>query len=500
MLDMPTLTLTLASLVLFMGACDGRRPAWVIGSGLVAGLAMQTKYTGAIAPAVVLAYAAVYGRMGLGLIAATLAATAFSLWECVLFLLYGHSQFIWSLKYSFPDPWSKLVLAKGLLMTVGGTSVCAALIAMVGLSLPRGLILLSIGLVLVGYALIAFAPVERVVFASFGIAVGVGTLTAFWRLLRFQDGHVWKTREWGSKREEIFLVLWLVLEIAGYFFISPFCAVRRILGVVMVITLIVGRLASMSRRTPEKVNVTRAVVVLGTVLGLAYSFLDILEAHAAKSAALDAERWIREHDANARIWYAGHWGFAYYADHAGMQPVVPDNSLLRRGDWLVAPNRIERQDIEYENPRLNFLNVKNYDDAFKVRSVICFYSGIVPVEHRGDPRLEVYLFRVLSDYVPRTAWHPSRVAEWVRKRKGMAWSLSALPYLVQGLGHGDANVRYQMAEMIGELGDGAKAAIPELKRCLHDENAKVRRAASLALEGMGCGEAGAKGSSPDTGQ
>jgi len=500
MLDMPTLTLTLASLVLFMGACDGRSRAWVISSGLVAGLAMQTKYTGAIAPAVVLVYAFVYRRMDLGLIAATLAATLFSAWECLLFLLYGHSQFIWSLKYSFPEAWDEFVLAKGLFMTVGGTSVCSALIAMVGLKLPRGFIILSMAAVIVGYGLIAVTPVERVVFTAFGATVGLATLAAFLHLLCFQASSVWKTREWRSKREELFLGLWLALEIAGYFFISPFCAVRRILGVVMVIMLIAGRSASMSWRGSEKGNLTLAVVALGTVLGLGYSVLDIREARVIKSAAIDAARVIREQDAEAHIWYVGHWGFAYYADQAGMEPVVPDNSLLRAGDWLVVPNRIERQEISFNNVPFQLRYKERYDDGLKVQSVTCFYAGIVPLEHRVNPRLEVYLFRVMSDYVPRTAWLPTRVAEWVRKHKATAWSASALPYLIKGLRYGDANVRTQMAEAIGELGDGARAAIPELTRCLDDRNAEVRRAASLSLKRVGYEEAGTKESSRDTEQ
>jgi len=220
----------------------------------------------------------------------------------------------------------------------------------------------------------------------------------------------------------------------------------------LVMMLIVGRLASLSWRPGEKMPLVRAIVVLGTVLGFAYSALDIREARVVKSAALDAARWIHGKDAEARIWYVGHWGFAYYADHAGMQPVVPDNSLLRRGDWLVAPNRIERQAIVYEKRRLAFLHINTYDEAFRVRSVPYFYTGIVPVGHRKDPRLEVYLFRVLSDHVPRTAWRPLRVAEWARKRKAMTWSLSALPYLRKALRYSsDANGRSQIAEAIEAL-------------------------------------------------
>ena len=40
------------------------------------------------------------------------------------------------------------------------------------------------------------------------------------------------------RRIDYFLVLWFGLELAGYFALTPFCAVRRVMGVVVVIILI----------------------------------------------------------------------------------------------------------------------------------------------------------------------------------------------------------------------------------------------------------------------
>ena len=74
MLDVPALALSLASVYLFLGACDRDSFGRAALAGFVAGLAMQTKYTGAVAPAVMLLAAATTGRWRLWPAAAVAAA------------------------------------------------------------------------------------------------------------------------------------------------------------------------------------------------------------------------------------------------------------------------------------------------------------------------------------------------------------------------------------------------------------------------------------------
>src|SRR5207248_233641 len=56
MLDVPALGLSLFALVVFFRACDRHSLSRAIGAGLLAGLAMETKYTSFLAPAVMLLY------------------------------------------------------------------------------------------------------------------------------------------------------------------------------------------------------------------------------------------------------------------------------------------------------------------------------------------------------------------------------------------------------------------------------------------------------------
>src|SRR5262245_21560389 len=62
MLDVPALALGLAALAVFLGAVDRRSYAGAAWAGLLAGLAMQTKYPAFLVPGAMLLYAAVRGR------------------------------------------------------------------------------------------------------------------------------------------------------------------------------------------------------------------------------------------------------------------------------------------------------------------------------------------------------------------------------------------------------------------------------------------------------
>ena len=126
---------------------------------------------------------------------------------------------------------------------------------------------------------------------------------------------------------------WLLIEIVGYFALSPFSAVRRLIGVVFVLTLIAGRLAvAAPRRTAD------AVVAFGVLLGGGYATLDWADAYAEKDAAADIAAWIApQRSTDETVWFCGHWGFQHYACRAGMVPVFPDETVVREGDWVVVP-------------------------------------------------------------------------------------------------------------------------------------------------------------------
>src|SRR5262249_16420970 len=115
MLDVPALALALASLVVFIDACDRASFAEAVLPGIVAGLAggiggglaAETKYTGLLAPVTMLLYAVVFGKFPLWPAAALPAVQVFLTWEFLIALLYGESHFLGASRGARTDFWEK---------------------------------------------------------------------------------------------------------------------------------------------------------------------------------------------------------------------------------------------------------------------------------------------------------------------------------------------------------------------------------------------------------
>src|SRR5262249_41777463 len=110
-------------------------------------------------------------------------------------------------------------------------------------------------------------PIEFFVFLFFGVVVWLivglasGVLTLVFRC------HI---RLFKRRRLDWFLVMWLGLDTVGYFALTPFIAARRVLGLMVVMTLILGRLASFTCRQSGRRALIWSVVAANAVLGLAF--------------------------------------------------------------------------------------------------------------------------------------------------------------------------------------------------------------------------------------
>src|SRR5262249_42590502 len=134
-------------------------------------------------------------------------------------------------------------------------------------------------------------------------------------------------------RPAFFLAGWLAIEILSYFSLSPFPAARRTMAIVVIMTLLAGRLAA--RYASSRRGLVTLAAAISVVVGSAFAALDWWEAKVRQQAAYEALAKIRSYDSAPRIWYTGHWGFQFYAEECGMKPVIADADPLRTGDWLV---------------------------------------------------------------------------------------------------------------------------------------------------------------------
>jgi hypothetical protein len=460
MLDVPALALALAGVHLFLIACDRNSFGWTAGAGLVAGLGMQTKYTAFLAPAVMLPAAVLRRRWRLWPPAALAAVQVFIAWEFLVALLYGESHFLCSLRGRASGPLLEMLRDKAefllaqLAEYLGGLLPAVGLLGLAAMEASGRRLVAAALAILGGFAALAFlGPGDHpdqflaadAVCSLFALGTTVVLAGVVVRLLRQdetkpphpqplspetgargerQPPHLQtlspkKEREELSsparpgRSETLFLLLWLGLEVLGYFALSPFPAVRRVLGIVVVLTLLAGRLAARTCATPSRRRAVWAIAAGGALLGLAFQGLDWREAQARQAGAEAAAAWVRDHG-GGRVWYIGHWGFQDAAERCGMLPVVmhytpgdgdlnwPEPSHLRPGDWLVVPrpSRVHSQGVQLSAAPLEEAVTLAFTDPVPLRTVACFYAGRVPLERHTEPRLEVVIYRVTEAFNP----------------------------------------------------------------------------------------------------
>jgi hypothetical protein len=275
-------------------------------------------------------------------------------------------------------------------------------------------------------------------------------------------------------------VLWLVIEVAVYFAATPFPATRRTMGIVVVATLVCGYLLRRSGRGQSGESVLRWVVTIGCLLGTLFWTVDLLEARSQERGVRAAQRELGAQGSQERIWFVGHWGFQFYAERAGMLPVVPDRSRLSAGDWLVVPDRVDQQEIRVSDDDVELHANLVLDAGLPATTGRGYYGGSTPLSHLEGPRLQVGLYRVKRSFVPSSSWSVARLVRWARGAGGRTAG-GAVPALARVLREADADDRWSAAEALAGLGPLAVDARSELTNALADPSAAVRYWCAVAL-------------------
>jgi hypothetical protein len=135
-------------------------------------------------------------------------------------------------------------------------------------------------------------------------------------------------------------------------------------------------------------------------LGLLFFVVDVCDARAEMLGARAAARAIAD-AGGGRVWYVGHWGFQYYAEQAGMTPIVPEESVLRPGDWLVMPgDPVVRQDIGSPDDHSEVVVAIRVPEGLPWRTVVGYYGGSDPLDHCGAARLVITVRQIRAKWIP----------------------------------------------------------------------------------------------------
>jgi hypothetical protein len=422
MLDVPVAALILCSIVVFLRAADQNSLLLATLAGLIGGIAAQTKYNGLIVMPVILLHALITRKLRLGIIAVFAVSLIFLSWEGFITWSAGRSHFLaQSQVYGSVNLLAKYIyLAWPLVTITGAVAPAITVLALVALRASKRTIVILSAVLCLGYFLIAFIPglyqeltsdartgeprltLAWLIFSAYGVVFGTALGAVLWRLTRFSKGAATLIRRRKRFQAELFLTGWLALEIVAYFGFSPIPAVRRFLGLLVVATLIIGRLAARTCRTPQRRSLVRRVAFAGMPLALLFYAVDFRDAQVEKAAVETTAKTISELNYHSpgdqsTTWYVARWGFQFYAERAGMMPVFPDESRLQPGDWLAlsdGPANTKAVTEYLSRYRLEPLTKLEFTDRLPLGTMLGYYSTGIPIHHQEGPRRIVQIYRV----------------------------------------------------------------------------------------------------------
>jgi hypothetical protein len=430
MLDVPALGLGLAAVAVFIRAAE-RNSWWLaVVAGLLAAFAMQTKYTALLIPPAIGWYAITQRRIWLGGVAVCVALAAFAAWELCLIEKYGESHFVHHALEQKSDvqPGESAIGAwlrekSYLIQPLGGFLGClgigVGLVGAISLGVSRRSLAIASTVWVSGFALIVFLPgwwldylhikpiqiagvtVVKMFWSVFGYAILV-VLAACGVMLRFRFRKGLGIRH---NADTLFLTGWLLLELLGYFALTPFPAARRVIGVVVVGGLLAARALSRTERIHPERRPPSWLLGLGVAAGVAVAALDTLDARPEKVCAERAAAIAAVRPSGSTTWFAGHWGFQFYCTRAGMKQLVPGQSVLVPGDVLVLP--LPPDEHRFYRPHIGSIPIRVpawavepnpedvlWDDVIAAQTIPNLYGGTDPVARRDHPRLRVRVYRI----------------------------------------------------------------------------------------------------------
>jgi hypothetical protein len=400
MLDIPAAALALAAVAVF----TKRGATWrgAMAAGLLAGFAMQTKYTAMLAPAAILWYGLTHRSLGRAILACAVSTAVFAGWEALLFRQYGESHFLHHLAEQRAESsnWllEKSALIPGLFGHTGLLGFGIALAAARAIGLPNRFLTATAAVWGIGVAIVCMLPDEsfraRNVWRPAGVAVMLATIAAAGVLLQ-------KHGRLRFSRDSWFVAGWIILELAGYFVLTPFPAARRVIGICLVLGILAARVIRLVPSRTPPIWLLSFSLLSGACTAVIDSYDARFErSHADLAAATTA--------GNGTTWFAGHWGFQYYCERAGFRMIIPGHSELQPGDMLVLP--LHPDDDEFHRPHIGLVPIRppadavqliselSFGDPWLAQTIPNFYGGNDPIIGRTHSRMVVGLYRVVDTW------------------------------------------------------------------------------------------------------
>jgi hypothetical protein len=186
-----------------------------------------------------------------------------------------------------------------------------------------------------------------------------------------------------------FLIGWFLIELAGYFALTPWPAVRRVIGIVVVATFIIGR-SVRSAGTGRLWLAATCMIALSAMM----QAIDIENGRIERDAVAAIDTGIRARSTEGTIWFTGRRGWFYYAEQAGWKPIDPGATVVQPGDWLAIPN------ADFGGPRIEIpdsarlVESREWMSRSRLGTIPYFYGTNAAVWRRDKPYIAVQIFLI----------------------------------------------------------------------------------------------------------
>jgi hypothetical protein len=140
------------------------------------------------------------------------------------------------------------------------------------------------------------------------------------------------------------------------------------------------------------------------IFGLVFYVSDVSDAMARRDAVTRSAAKLAELGAipaDETVWFVGHWAFQHYAVEHGFRPLVPEESHLAEGDWLLVPSGVSRQGLALVAG--DFVPVAEISTGARWpwSTIPGAYIGMLPLRRQPRTQVVVEIFRIAKDNIPR---------------------------------------------------------------------------------------------------
>lgn len=404
MLDLPALAIGMTAFALLISGDESRRIAIV--AGVLAGLALQTKYSAIAVVAAGFLAAAIEGRVRFAVISAAIAVVTFSIVEAA----FGSGAtpplitYLASRPARDPGGHFPLVTAKKLVLMAGSAGCALIPLGLTALRAPRAWVWLSLAAVIAGWSLFALAPEPLVasldrfaggrVLNHENVSLGwMGPALAVITAIAAIAG--WRSRDRFARA----IAVWLVLECGIAPFVSASASVRRVLGAIVALTLVLAWHAARAMAIERGRRLDVAIAALcGVVLALGFAAVD-RDSALAEHRALDRAR-ARTSGPGRVAYVADHWGaFQDAARRADLIEVSAGRAPLVPGDWLLVPFGIEMRHVALDPALVGLADSVPLPHTLPLTTRRSYYDGRLALR-RVDPHwVGASIYRVTTSGV-----------------------------------------------------------------------------------------------------